>query len=743
MKNLIAAFIITLIAGTVSYSQNITLQTFATGFNQPVDLANAGDDKMYVVEKAGRIKVITPGSTTYPVFLDITSQVLATGGEQGLLGLAFHPDYAVNGYFYVCYTAGISPGNSIVARYTRSASNPLQADPSSALILLSIPQPFANHNGGCIKFGPDGYLYISIGDGGSAGDPQNNAQNLNSRLGKILRIDVNQTTPPLNYSIPAGNPFVGVSNAQPEIWAYGLRNVWRFSFDRLNGDLWMGDVGQNIWEEINRQPANSNGGQNYGWRCYEGNAVYNTTGCASASTMTPPVYVYQHLNGDCSITGGFVYRGALINNLWGKYLFTDYCSGLIRSLTQTSANTYEVANLLDANNSQHVSFGEDIYGELYLVQIQVGSILRIVNNTNCKPKAFITTAPVSCGQSVTLNALYHPSLTYQWQRNGSNITGATSHTYTATQSGNYRVIVTRTITGCSASDTSSVYFFPACPVPTITSVSPSLNAAQVNWTSQPCATKYRLQYRLQGTTTWTTVNNISSTGYQITGLQAATNYQVRVRTQCSSNGSWLSDWSNITNFTTVGGVANCVPPAGVTVNNITANSAQVNWQLISGAYGYRVRFRPLGSTIWTVNIINNSTASSFSLNNLNSSTTYEVQVCTKCHNDPIQLSSYSASVVFNTPAQRIGESIETNYIILYPNPASEQLNIQRQTGFKSAEDLTILIYDMNGQLQLFKILNSEAHTGESSIHIAHLPQGIYVAEIMQGDNRQTLKFVKQ
>ncbi len=726
-----------------STAQNISLQSFATGFSQPVDLAHAGDDKLYVVEKAGRIKVITPGTVNYPTFLDISTIVLSTGGEQGLLGLAFHPNYATNGFFYVCYTTGTSPGSSIVARYTRSAANPLIAEPSSALILLSIQQPFSNHNGGCIKFGPDGFLYISIGDGGSGGDPQNNGQNLNTRLGKILRIDVNQSTPPLNYSIPSTNPFVGATNAQPEIWAYGLRNVWRFSFDRINGDLWIGDVGQNIWEEVNRQPAGSSGGQNYGWRCYEGNAVYNTTGCASASTMTAPVHVYQHVGGDCSITGGFVYRGTLINSLWGKYLFTDYCSGLIRSLTQTPNNAYNSANLLDANNNQHVSFGEDVYGELYVLQIQVGSILKIVDNSNCKPKAIITNSSVSCGQSIVLNALSNPSLTYQWQLNSTNISGATSSTYTATQAGNYRVIVNRIGTGCSGADTSAVYNFPGCPKPSAPVAVASVNSAQVTWGAQPCATKYRLQYRLQGTTTWTTINNLLNTSYFINNLTIATTYQVRVRTQCSNNGSWLSDWSSIVNFTTLGGVTNCVAPSGINITNITASNVTVNWQPISGAYGYRVRFRPQGTTSWAVNVINNGNATSQSINGLNGSTTYEVQVCTKCQNDPQQLSSYSNSITFTTPAQRLEDTEEMPVLVnIYPNPVSDIVNIN--TLVTESTSLNILIYNASGQLVLYKMMDGINRSQTQAINVQHMPAGIYLMEVLSSDaSKQTLQFVKQ
>jgi glucose/arabinose dehydrogenase len=726
-------------------AQNISLQTFATGFSAPVDITHAGDDKLYVVEKAGRIKVLVPGTASPSLFLDISSIVLSSGGEQGLLGLAFHPNYVVNGYFYVCYTTGTGSGSSVVARYTRSASNPLQANTASALTLLTVQQPFTNHNGGCIKFGPDGLLYISLGDGGSGGDPQNLAQNLNSRLGKLLRINVDQSSSSLNYSIPSTNPFIGTPNTQPEIWAYGLRNVWRFSFDRITGDLWMGDVGQNIWEEINRQPAGASGGQNYGWRCYEGNVVYNASGCPAMSALTPPVHVYQHLNGDCSVTGGFVYRGSQINSLWGKYIFTDYCTGLIRALTLTPNNAYNSSNLVDGSNNQHVGFGEDIYGELYVVEIQSGSILKLVDNTNCKPKAFITTPmPANCVQSVTLIALSNPSLNYQWQLNNVNISGATSSSYTASQAGIYRVIVSASNAGCQASDTSAALMFSGCPKPSITTITPSNTQATVNWTAQNCAVKYRLQYRISGTTNWISVNNLTSPSYQLNNLSASTSYQLRIRSQCNANGSWLSEWTAISTFTTLGGAVNCQPPSGQNINAVTSSTATVLWTPVSGATGYRVRYRPLGSSTWTVNLINSGTASSYVLNGLTNSTTYEVQICTRCQTQPLQLSAYSNSIQFVTPAQRLDQANPDPFMLVrvFPNPTQDNLSIH--TIAPVDQDLNILIYNSMGQLILYKLVAGVNRSQTQIMDVKHLTPGIYIMEISSSDgNRQTLQFVKQ
>jgi glucose/arabinose dehydrogenase len=302
-------------------SQSINLVEFASGLTSPVEITNANDTRLFVVQQNGIIKIIQPNGTINSAdFMNISSKVLY-GGERGLLGLAFHPQYSTNGYFFVYYNN--TAGNIIVARYSVSSANPDVADPASEKILLNIPKPFDNHNGGSIHFGPDGNLWIVTGDGGSGGDPNNNAQNINSLLGKMLRIDVNATGP---YNIPPGNPFAGnLVTGADEIWSYGLRNAWKFSFDTNTGNVIIADVGQGAIEEINRMPA-TQAGINYGWRCYEGNNAYNTAGCAPMSTMTFPVAVYDHSGGKCSITGGYIYRGSQYPALQGKYFFADYCS---------------------------------------------------------------------------------------------------------------------------------------------------------------------------------------------------------------------------------------------------------------------------------------------------------------------------------------------------------------------------------------------------------------------------------
>lgn len=350
MKKLYTSFLAVILGGIVM-SQEFTLVEFATGFSSPVEIVNAGDDRLFVVEQSGRIIILNADGTknTTP-FLNI-STIITSGGERGLLGLAFDPDYATTGRFYVNYTN--STGNTAIARYTVSA-DPDIANPTGE-VLLTITQPFSNHNGGNINFGPDGYLWISMGDGGSGGDPSNYGQNKNSLLGKMLRIDVSGDA----YTVPSDNPFVGTEGSD-EIWAYGLRNAWKFSFDRDNGDLWIADVGQNAIEEINKT-SSTEAGLNYGWRCYEGNSNYNTTGCEPAETMTFPVAVYNHSGGKCSITGGYVYRGEAYANLEGKYFFADYCSGEIGWVDED--NNLEF--ITDTSNF-FATFGQDANGELYV-----------------------------------------------------------------------------------------------------------------------------------------------------------------------------------------------------------------------------------------------------------------------------------------------------------------------------------------------------------------------------------------
>ncbi len=341
-------------------------------FARPVALRQSptAANRWYVVEQNGVIRTFQDSDTTAQVFIDLTASVSTSGNEMGLLGMAFHPDFANNNYIYLYYSTAGGPEHhqSIISRFT--ATNATTLDANSEFEIMRINQPFSNHNGGNILFGPDGFLYIGLGDGGSANDPQNRAQNINELMGKMLRINVDVAANGNNYSIPPDNPFVGVAGLD-EIYASGLRNPWRWSFDRLNGNLFAADVGQNLWEEID---LITNGG-NYGWRCYEGNNAFNTTGCQAQSNYQAPVFEYDHSVG-FSITGGYVYRGSAIPALSGTYVYSDFGSGPIWGLSQPATANPENSVLISANFFIS-SFAEDNNGELYVLNFSNGQIFRI------------------------------------------------------------------------------------------------------------------------------------------------------------------------------------------------------------------------------------------------------------------------------------------------------------------------------------------------------------------------------
>jgi glucose/arabinose dehydrogenase len=378
-------------AGAGSAVPNFALRTLATNLTSITSIVHAGDARLFLTLQPGRVVVFQGNQVLPSPFLDISAEVSCCG-ERGLLSAAFHPEYASNGLFYVNYTDNV--GDTVIARYRVLSTNPNVADPTSRRVLMTIPQPFANHNGGQLQFGPDGYLYIGMGDGGGANDPACVAQKDDSLLGKMLRIDVNQNreTSPY-YGIPPDNPFRSGGDPLDEIWAKGLRNPWRFSFDRLTGDLWIADVGQGEREEVNFQPRSSAGGENYGWKFLEGTrCTENRGGCfvalpCESPEFTAPIYEYRHDSGECSVTGGYVYRGAEIPDLYGFYVYGDYCTG---EMFAGSQPVTPVVRLL-------TTFGEDVAGELYL-GTESGTLLRAVNanpiTATPTPLRAITLAPL-------------------------------------------------------------------------------------------------------------------------------------------------------------------------------------------------------------------------------------------------------------------------------------------------------------------------------------------------------------
>jgi glucose/arabinose dehydrogenase len=357
--------------GTVTYTASplgLSVQQVTQGFTNPVYLtAPANDARLFIVEQPGRIRIYKNGALLPTPFLDITS-IVRCCGEEGLLSVAFDPAFATNGRFYVYYTD--LNGDIAVARYTAATSTTDVADAGSRASVISIPHPInGNHNGGLAMFGPDGMLYLGTGDGGSGGDPPNNGQNINTLLGKLLRLNVTN----LPYTIPAGNPFVGATGAD-EIWAYGLRNPWRYAFDGTTGTIYIADVGQGAWEEVNAVPATT-AGVNYGWRIMEGAHCYNAATC-NMTNLTLPVLEYDHGQG-CSITGGFVYRGGAIPELSGHYLYSDYCTGFLRSFRLSGGQAIDQRNWTIGNIGNILSFGVDAAGEMYMLSAN-GGVYRIV-----------------------------------------------------------------------------------------------------------------------------------------------------------------------------------------------------------------------------------------------------------------------------------------------------------------------------------------------------------------------------
>lgn len=407
-----------------AYAQpEIVLVDKIGGFTRPVDITGAGDgsNRLFVVEQAGRIRVIdqTTGEVRGSDFIDLRSIVRDAGNEQGLLGLAFHPDFQNNGYFFVNFTSnGVATpngGETVIARYTATGTNLDGVEIGSQKIILTVDQPFSNHNGGDLAFGPDGYLYVGTGDGGSGGDPQDNGQDPQSLLGKMLRIDVDVADEATPYEIPADNPFVGNGSVLDEVWALGLRNPWRISFDRATADLWIADVGQVFREEIDFQPASSTGGENYGWDCREGTTDYPATGnspgsasslCGNGSVYTDPIFDYPRspTTGGFSVTGGFVYRGTDADDLLGHYICADYLSANFFLITPDSGSGRDLLVQRDLPIGNISTFGEDDEGNLYVADLFEGDIYRITSDMI--PVSVVTTESPAGGPRIFPNPVY-------------------------------------------------------------------------------------------------------------------------------------------------------------------------------------------------------------------------------------------------------------------------------------------------------------------------------------------------
>ena len=449
------------------FSQKLAAIPLVSGINSPIDLKHCGDDRLFVADRAGRIRVINADGTLRPTpFLDITAKISsATSGEEGFLGFVFSPDYKTSGKFYVDYTSTIAGQlTSVVEEYKVSANINI-AEPTSALTLLTQAQPYNNHNGGNLMFGKDGYLYINFGDGGSGGDPLGNGQNTTTFLAKILRIDVSNSSTATPYVVPPTNPFYNdaTPGIKKEIWAYGVRNPWRSSVDRLTGDLWIADVGQGAVEEIDFQVAGASGGRNYGWKIMEGDQCYSpSTGCDMIG-LTMPIYTYTHAVGN-SITGGYVYRSVQSRELFGTYIFADYVKKWVDGIKQSGGVLsgpviHFITNAQATGNP--VSFGEDRYGDQYILFNGNTTVYKLEDTSYLRhPKAYFTTTPQS-GGIYDFKALEGRNITYQWLQNNVAVSGATTSTYSTSADGSYKLVVTNIL---GNTDTSDAYVLGVLPL---------------------------------------------------------------------------------------------------------------------------------------------------------------------------------------------------------------------------------------------------------------------------------------
>ena len=491
----------------------------AAGFTEPVDIVHAGDDRLFIVERTGKIKILFPDSSV-TTFLDITSNVGSEGGEQGLLGLVFHPEYATNGYFYVNYTDLL--GDTHISRFSVSGADPDVADPFSELNLIFLDQPAANHNGGDLNFGPDGYLYIFMGDGGGAGHNRSQ-QIIDNKFGKILRLDVDGGTP---YTIPSDNPYVGIPG-DDEIWAIGLRNPWRCNFDRLTGDLFLADVGSESWEEINVIKSDTAEFFNFGWKCYEGNMLRPGPLCDTIiADFDFPVFVYPHDidSGGFAITGGFVYRGSEFPDLYGKYIFCDYVSGNFWTMEE-NASGFWTTEFYGYVVDHITSFGEDVNGELFACVNQTGNIYKIIDNCESfNLSAAITDASASTINNGAVDLILsggQSPFTFNWSN------GSTMEDISSLFAGEYNVIVNDNI-GCSKLLTTTVDNL--CGPATGIISTPSTNSVNINW-DDVGSVGYRIFYKPVGPGSFTQINTPVS-NINISGLIPSTNYTFKIKNKC-------------------------------------------------------------------------------------------------------------------------------------------------------------------------------------------------------------------
>ncbi|MDB5225881.1 MAG: hypothetical protein JWN78_74 [Bacteroidota bacterium] len=744
----------------------IKLDTFARPFPAPIDIENDGTTpRVFIVCQTGLIFVYDSNGVKLDTFADLRSKVQSSG-EEGLLGFAFHPNYASNGYFYTYYTKKNTTDN-YVYRYKVSA-NPNRATTDSEMLVITILHPTnTNHNGGCLKFGNDGYLYISTGDGGGGGDVPNNAQNKNILLGKILRLDVNRFD--TAYRIPPTNPLVAQTSVRKEIWAYGLRNPWRFTFDRLTHDLWIGDVGQSAMEEIDFQAANSSGGENYGWRCYEGTNTYNTAGCLSASNYKFPVFAYDRsASGGTTVTGGVVYRGNKYADLYGYYIFTDYGSNNFWVIKKVDT-IFTVTPLgVVLTNSKIASFGEDIRGELYAANVNTGTIYKIRELcSNFKVNIANFTNP-SCPN--VLNGFIQASatgnnglVTYNWSNSGSgsNIPNL----------GPGKYVVTGTdAAGCVKKDSVVLYNLDTLRIRLLNIQYPSCpNVSNGSIEVEGIHGNGNYNYNWSNLQTDAQINNLSDGKYVVTvhdgnnctakdsfvlynqdtlrihlvSLQNPSCPNVSngsiVLTGTHGNGNYQYNWSNgdttFQNTNLSDGKYIVVVNDG---NNCTATDSFVLYNQdtldkpIITQSGNFLQTDTGFSYVWKLN--GNITGGSLDTIHPSATGSYTVEITDvngcKATSDPFAFVFTGIKI----------KSADIDKFSLYPNPVNENLMID--IVFHSAKKSTLRITNTIGQIVYEeKLLGKEI---SKNISVKQLPKGVYEMSLYTEDGKvETKTFMKE
>jgi glucose/arabinose dehydrogenase len=693
MRTFLFTLIILVHCIVLQSQKGINIVKWLGGVSVPVDIGNCGDDRVFIVEKTGKIRIVKNAVLVTAPFLDIVSKVKSSGGEQGLLGIAFHPDYKNNGYFYVNYTNRGTPTLTVIERYKVSA-NPDKAD-TAGQILLTYAQPYTNHNGGCLKFGFDGFLYIGSGDGGSANDPQNNAQNKKSYLGKMLRIDVNAAN---GYKIPASNPFINDSTYLKEIWAVGLRNPWRYSFDRLTGDLWIGDVGQDSWEEVDFEAVNSVGGKNYGWRCYEGNHNFNLTGCAARTEFTFPLHEYasdQNTLG-CSVTGGYVYRGDKYPSLYGKYIYCDYCSGKFWALKRNADGTYVNTEVYDYNENSITTFGEDLEGNIYFADAVTSSIYKITDT--CTFNYSIISTDPSCpginNGSAKTNLDNSMNAKFIWS------TGDTSRELNNLPAGNYSV---------------KVYFNQCLTEKSFTLNAGVTDSACINnaATAEICMNDSLLLVACDDSGSeynwYRNGNKINTTDASLLYVKDPGSYQLIYKDSAGCQ-TIISSEINV--------VVNPLPATPVLNLQRDTLFTAANYSL----YRWYLNGNLIGSTQENYWIARNEG-------------NYQVEVI-----DSNQCSSILSNPLHVIPVGNVNISKNSNLFSIIPNPAHDFIMLQINRGINPMEwNYRIYTIEDKAATADKKVYMNGTHR----IDISELPKGIYLIRLTAAHKEENLWFVRQ